>query len=311
MENQTIFKAIPGYENYGVSKDGQIISFVRGTLLSQFMLNGYYAVTTGRGSLTETLPIHRAVALAWVERDDPEKYPIVNHIDGDPTNNWFENLEWTDYSGNAYHAIANGMRPDNIRCKLRNFYTKEVLSFASMAQAAEYMGLKKDTHASTLNPKMFGRLVCGKFEFKYEQDTTPWFYETRTELIKPVRFIAQVTFPDKSFKEIYSNKRFMKEFQLYKCPYGSSMFSLARYASELFEDHQFVVLDSYMQGKVRVMRKQLSVKTPVTATNGPTELCFDSLTKCARHFNIDKKTVLAKASTGSKLGEWIFSLSQP
>lgn len=81
------YRIIPGYEKYAVSPMGTVKSLIRDKILSCYKLNGYYIVNAFRDSLTETLPVHRAVALAWVDNPDPTRFYLVNHIDGNPTNN--------------------------------------------------------------------------------------------------------------------------------------------------------------------------------------------------------------------------------
>lgn len=51
--------------------------------------------------------VHRLVATLFVPNPDPKTYDVVNHIDCDPTNNFYKNLEWTTYSGNSKHAFDN------------------------------------------------------------------------------------------------------------------------------------------------------------------------------------------------------------
>jgi hypothetical protein len=47
--------------------------------------------------------IHRLIAIAFIP--NPNNYPVVNHIDGNPLNNKIENLEWCTYKHNNLHSF--------------------------------------------------------------------------------------------------------------------------------------------------------------------------------------------------------------
>lgn len=301
------FRIIPGYENYGVDYVGNVVSFERNILLNEYMLNGYMIVNTFRGSLTETLPVHRAVALAWVINLDPSRFTVVNHIDGNKLNNHYSNLEWTDYSGNNYHAINNGLRIDNIECKIRNFFTKEIIEFSSMSQAAEYMNMRRDSSIYSLKPKMYGRLLSGKYEFKFKWDNTPWFYETRPKLIIPSRYMVTVYEPDGIIKEIYSNRSLLKEYQLYDAP-SKSIPALAKFGNIKYPNIKFCVKDSYNEEQYIVKRTgKLSKIKPVIAIKDDILINFDSLTKCAKHFDVDRPSILNRLDNKKDLDGWTFT----
>lgn len=51
--------------------------------------------------------VHRLVAIAFLENIN--NLPEVNHIDGNPSNNNLENLEWCSKSDNAKHAYINDL----------------------------------------------------------------------------------------------------------------------------------------------------------------------------------------------------------
>lgn len=57
--------------------------------------------------------VHRLVAYAFVENDDPIHKTTINHKDGDRSNNKFDNLEWSTYSDNLEHAYTELHRPKN------------------------------------------------------------------------------------------------------------------------------------------------------------------------------------------------------
>lgn len=301
------FRVIPGYEGYCVSKDGVVMSLVRDLVLRQYLLNGYLIVDTFRGALTETLPVHRAVALAWVNNPNPESFTVVNHRDGNPMNNEWKNLEWTTYSGNNYHAVNFGLRNDNIPCKVRNFITKNVHEFSSMAQASEFMGLPKDAPIERLYPKMFGKLIRACYEFRFADDPTPWFYETRSKIIAPSRYMVIVTEPDGSTKEIYSNREMLRQYQLYDSP-GKSIPALAQYASQIYPDKRFNVRDSYVEKQFRLRRNtKASIAQPIRANRCDEQMTFESLTKCANYFQVDRSSILNRLDNGKELDGWTFA----
>jgi hypothetical protein len=306
--NNEEFRAIPGYNQYGVTRSGVVKSFERDLILRQYWLDSYLIVDAFRGSLTETLPVHRAVALAWVGNPDSTRFTIVNHRDGNRANNWFENLEWTDYSGNNYHAVNNGLRLDNIPCRVRDFQTGEVFEFSSMAQAAEFMGLSKDTPHCMLRPKMFGKLVADRYEFRQAGDPEPWFYENRKSQISPARYMVEVIETDGSKREVFSTKALLKEYQLYDAPQGKSILALASHGNQLYPDRKFNVRDSYAEATYRKTRKtEGSVAIAIQAQRNNESLTFDSLTRCASHFGVDRSSITARLNNGKALDGWTFT----
>ena len=73
-------------------------------------VNGYLAHVTkigGRQGVCKCLKIHQLVAKAF--KENPNNYPVVNHIDGDKFNNCEDNLEWVTISGNVQHAFREGL----------------------------------------------------------------------------------------------------------------------------------------------------------------------------------------------------------
>lgn len=99
-------KYVVGYEGlYSVTEDGQIFShksnrFLKGDLSR----SGYLRV---RLSEDDRQSIHRIVANTYLEK--VEGKDIINHKDGNKTNNHYTNLEWCTPSENMLHAVRTGL----------------------------------------------------------------------------------------------------------------------------------------------------------------------------------------------------------
>ena len=52
---------------------------------------------------------HKLVAEMFVKNPNPQKFKIVNHIDGNKLHNFPKNLEWVDLKQNAEHAILTDL----------------------------------------------------------------------------------------------------------------------------------------------------------------------------------------------------------
>lgn len=104
-----IWKDISGYEGYY-----QISNFgnVKNTKTQKILLGdtnniGYRRVTL-YSPVRKRFFIHRLVALHFCEGASEDL--VVNHIDGDKTNNKAENLEWVTRSQNDLHAYQMNLR---------------------------------------------------------------------------------------------------------------------------------------------------------------------------------------------------------
>lgn len=96
-------KSVKDFLDYSVTSDGVVYSSKRGSEVevkgSVWM--GYRKVTLCNKSKTKTIAVHRLVAEAFLTK--PRGCNVVNHIDGDKSNNKLSNLEWTNHRGNSQH----------------------------------------------------------------------------------------------------------------------------------------------------------------------------------------------------------------
>lgn len=63
----------------------------------------YLRATLSKENKQKRLQVHRIVANHFIDKIKGKN--IINHIDGNPENNHFSNLEWCTYSENEYHSF--------------------------------------------------------------------------------------------------------------------------------------------------------------------------------------------------------------
>lgn len=162
-----LWRDIPGFEaKYRVSNLGRVLSVervvgnknIKETILrTTIAKNGYERVsltTTQRNH--KMFSVHRLVSEAFIPFDEKENLQ-VNHIDGNKTNNRFDNLEWVTPKQNIEHAVTTGLF-DSLsgeRSHLSSYTEDKILNVIEL--------LKKDLGPSEVS-RITGvdRAVCSK-----------------------------------------------------------------------------------------------------------------------------------------------------
>ena len=92
---------------YSITKDGRVYSHHgKGKWLKLCNRGrGYMCVTLALKGKEKLGSVHRLVAIAYIE--NPSNYPMINHIDENPSNNHISNLEWCTDSHNKYHSAPH------------------------------------------------------------------------------------------------------------------------------------------------------------------------------------------------------------
>ena len=99
-----------GYK-YEVSDDGNVRNRKTGHVLSQNNNGkGYMKVSLSDGMFCSNVLVHRLVAEAFVQNDDPCSKTQVNHINEDKSDNRAVNLEWVTASQNVNHGTGKARR---------------------------------------------------------------------------------------------------------------------------------------------------------------------------------------------------------
>lgn len=87
-----------------VDQDGNVYKKTSSKLkpLAKHKRKGYEYVEISNNGVRKKYSVHRLVAMAFYE--NPNNFPQVNHIDGNPSNNKANNLEWVSGSDNQLHS---------------------------------------------------------------------------------------------------------------------------------------------------------------------------------------------------------------
>lgn len=115
MEVKELWKPLLEYKGVEVSSIGRIRKAANKSrkerILTEFPKDrdGYYRCSVQKLDGTWTSqPVHKLVAKAFIPRT--ENKDVVNHIDGNRTNNRIENLEWVTPKENVIHSFKFGSR---------------------------------------------------------------------------------------------------------------------------------------------------------------------------------------------------------
>jgi hypothetical protein len=91
-------KRINGFNDYGVTKDGRVYSYLSHKYLKQDLSTGSYRVKLAKNGKYHSKCVHMLVAEAYI--DNPKEHQYVLHINDDIKNkqyNCVDNLRWSKY----------------------------------------------------------------------------------------------------------------------------------------------------------------------------------------------------------------------
>ena len=186
---EEIWTPIIGYDNkFMVSNLGRVKSVARDVnnhtgiihkperILSTRQDNkGYVRVYLTKGQKTKYIPVHRLVAIAFI--DNPMNKPQVNHIDGDKTNNNVSNLEWVTNSENVRHAYKMGLnkhceragRPKRPVLQIDPLTNQIIAEYPSISEAGKAIGVKNPCNIGGVCRNSYGRKSIGGYLWRYKE----------------------------------------------------------------------------------------------------------------------------------------------
>lgn len=184
-----IWKDIKGYEGfYQISNFGNVRSldrkikyknnyrlFYGRNLIKIVDTKGYYFVNLKKNSHNEIKRIHRLVAEAFIE--NPNKFPCINHIDGNKQNNHIDNLEWCSYKHNINEAFRLGLNrythKENFKYENKKKIIQYDLNFnivkkwESICEAARKTNISQSNISRCCNNK---QKTAKKYIWKFEEE---------------------------------------------------------------------------------------------------------------------------------------------
>ena len=150
------------YYNYEITQQGKVFNRFGKELEGEITKEGYKRITLYLNKERKRFLLHRLIAELFI--DNPNNYPIVNHINGNKLDNRIENLEWITYKENTKHALENNLKiPKSTKNYGQGKYTpvlqidprtNQVLAeYPSMKQAAEQTGGSFQLISAVVNGK--------------------------------------------------------------------------------------------------------------------------------------------------------------
>lgn len=168
------------FPEYQINKNGEIRSLKRNSvrILKQYKTaSGYmYISLFNKDNIRKSLKVHRLVASTFIS--NPNKYPIVDHIDGIRDNNNVLNLNWVNQSDNVLKS--------NHSCNSRKSVIQYDMDgniihvYPSEANASSTFNLPRDTIGRYIRKE---RLWNGYY-FKYPEENSFPYKPTEDEVFK-------------------------------------------------------------------------------------------------------------------------------
>lgn len=155
------WRSVVGYEGlYEVSNTGKVRSLphlrtsgipIKGKELTpqkrfkngKVEEGGHLRVSLTKDGKTKKIFVHRIVAMAFIP--NPNKFPIINHIDENPQNNNVNNLEWCDYKYNSNYGTGRERRVSHTDFVSRSKkYYKKVYQYAPTGELVKIWNSRKE-----------------------------------------------------------------------------------------------------------------------------------------------------------------------
>lgn len=137
------WKIIKGYENYAVSNTGEIKSLKSDRLLKGSKNNsGYKYINLVKNKIKKTHSIHSLVMKYFGEKRKPNS--IIDHKDGNKTNNHIDNLQWISIKNNTEKYYNNfDKKRELIELYKKGVKNKDICKIVNLSIATVYQTINQ------------------------------------------------------------------------------------------------------------------------------------------------------------------------
>jgi hypothetical protein len=169
LKEDETWKRVKGYKKYKISTYGNIKNKHNKILSLTQDKRGYLKTGLRNGTDLKTCYIHTLMAKTFLGKKDDGT--VVNHKDGNKSNNKLDNLEVITQSENVQHAYDNGLCSKQQKVIQVDYLGKIVREFPSIKKAAKLNNI--DSH--TLSYAVHNTTVTGGYKWfkdkaSYEQE---------------------------------------------------------------------------------------------------------------------------------------------
>ena len=168
LTKEQLLKDWREYENteYFVSREGEVYSQKTQRFLNKVLTSdGYERVFLRKEGKTKEILVHRLVAIVWLEFDESNER-IVNHKDGNKSNNSISNLEIVSKKENAQHSCY--VLEKGIKKVVRYKEGEPDVVYPSMTACAEANGVCISTISLAI--KEHSKSRKGGYYYKFLED---------------------------------------------------------------------------------------------------------------------------------------------
>jgi len=266
LEDKGVYRVIARYPNLAISNGGRLISLDNSKLKIKHNTKYIYAfvnVSPTKDGYVSATTLHKLVALAWVENDDYVKNNIVDHIDGNKTNNHVDNLRWVSNSRNVAKT-ANGV---DFRWLVKNMRTGVVSRFTSFTKVGSFLDMDKTMFSAERCPFIIKKNT-GAYIVEDSTNFKGWLLENKYDIY------------GNKFKYIFNGIKYTNIFDIAKAFKANlkNVNEVRNYANR--HGYKFTVIDS----------KKCSNVYAKDITTGE-ELKFNSNKDVASYFNVSEAAV--------------------